>query len=454
DPVFIAVDEVEDVRECDDARRLIQHPEFAVELAALAKSEVVDYARVKALKYKALWAAFNHFYNGEWRRGGPRSRDFIRFREETGWWLNDYAIFRAMKDMTGWKSWTEWDYDMKTRDPAAIAAFRARHTEQVAFFEYLQWVADTQWRAVRQLARRGGVWLFGDLPFMVNQESADVWAHQDIFDISAEIGAPPDQYSAEGQRWGLPAYRWWNLENSNFAWWRARVRRATEIYDLFRLDHLIGFFRTWVVPKDRSQKPHFDYLDERAQQARGERFLRAVIEEAGEALPVAEDLGMVPDFARQTLLKLHIPGYKVMRWETEKDGRFRGPENYPKVSLATTATHDSETLREWWDTMPPHEKEKAWEMISGEKGHHPRFSDKVHDAALRRLFGANSAIALIPVQDIFGMTERINTPGTVGPQNWTWRFPVPVEKIETGAKHRERIAAYREILKETGRLKS
>ena len=451
DPVFIAVEDVEDVRLCDTAQELLRSPEFAIELDALRKLPTVDYARVKALKYKALWAGFSHFYNGDWKNCTARAKQFSIFRDQAGWWLDDYALFRTMKDLTGWKSWTEWDWDMKTRDPGALGAFKTRHIEQVMFFEYLQWIADEQWQRVRQTCRHTGVWLFGDLPFMVNQESADVWAHQEVFDISVEIGAPPDQFSTEGQRWGLPAYRWNKLEETNFAWWRERVRRAREIYDLFRLDHLIGFFRTWIVPKDRTQKAHFDVTDERLQQQRGERFLVAVIDEADPALPIAEDLGVVPDFARNTLLKLNIPGYKVLRWEQNKDGSFRDPRDYPKVSLATTATHDTETLREWWDTMLAEEKEKVWVMLTGEKDRHPRFSEHVQDTVLGRLFGGKSAITLIPVQDMFGMSERINTPGTVGPHNWSYRFPLTIEKLSGSLKYRARIALYTQILKETGR---
>ena len=452
DPVYINVEALPEAKEAEEVRAYLKTPEILNALEHFRKSSAVLYAPIKELKFKVLWLCFRHFAEAELKRNTARAKEFNTYRERT-WWLYDYAIFRTMKDFNGWKTWTQWDHDMKTRDPKALATFREKHLEQVTFFEYLQWVADTQYHKVRQLAKKRGVWLFGDLPFMVNPESSDAWSNQHVFDINLEIGAPPDQYSTEGQCWGLPAYNWYELEKSNFDWWRKRMRRANELYDLLRLDHLVGFFRTWIVPRDKAQKPHFDVQGDNPQQQRGERFLKMVISESGQGLPVAEDLGLIPKFVRHTLNNLHIPGYKVMRWERdwENSKEYYDTKQYPKVSLATTSTHDMETDRQWWEALPPHERDYAWRMLTGENGRHPRYCDKVTQAIIKKMLDANSSITLFPLQDILGLEDRVNTPGTVGPQNWTWRIDVPVEKLNSCAKYKQKVEVYKWLLHESGR---
>ncbi|MFA5160777.1 MAG: 4-alpha-glucanotransferase [Elusimicrobiales bacterium] len=452
EPAYIDVSSVEDVLQCGATRKILNSRKTKAELRALNKSAAVDYARVKTLKYKILWEGFRHFQNSPQGRGGARGAEFAEFRRRSGWWLEDYALFRAAKDVFGWSSWTQWEDGLKNRDEAALSAFRARNSEQIEFFEYLQWLADSQLRAARRACSEAGVLLFGDLPFMVSQESADVWSHPGVFDINSEIGAPPDQFSAEGQFWGLPAYRWPEMEADDFKWWRARIRRAREIYDIFRLDHVIGFFRTWVAPKDRAQKPHFDIEDEAAQQRRGGRFLTMVREEAAPGFPVAEDLGVIPPFARETMARLDIPGYKVLRWERGADGSFLKPESYPPVSLAASATHDTDTLRQWWQTMPQDEKAKLWDMLSGGKSAAPAaFSAGARKKLLKRIFAAGSDTAVVLAQDVFGLEGRINIPGTVGPHNWTYRFPKPAEEMESSAKFRAGLETFSRLLGETGR---
>jgi len=452
DPMFISVELVEDVRHSPAAREYLASPEAQDSIAKWRKSDTVLYGPIKDLKYRVLWMAFQHFHKNDIAKGSARAMSFRKYREEQAYWLNDYSTFRTMKDVDGWKSWTHWPEPLRNHESAAIDKFRREHATQVLFFEYLQWLADLQWHQAKKKARELGVWMFGDLPFMVNQESADVWGHQDIFDISREIGAPPDQFSTEGQRWGLPAYRWQKLEESGFAWWKTRVGRAVEIYDLFRLDHLVGFFRTWVIPHEKGSKPHFDTLGDVNQQQRGERFLRAVISASGGALPVAEDLGLIPPFVRHTLDDLRIPGYKVMRWEMIGDGpRYKGPEDYPTVSLATTSTHDTETLRQWWDELKPESRDMFWEMVTGEKNRHPRWSERVQVETIKRLLYSRSSIVLFPLQDVLGTAERINTPGTVGPHNWTWRFALTPEKLNASTKYKDVLHTWKCLVAESGR---
>ena len=238
--------------------------------------------------------------------------------------------------------------------PSALAAARARLEWQIRYYAYLQWIADEQWQRARMEASPVGV--FGDFPFMVSGHSADVWARQHEFDLDSSVGTPPDAFSATGQDWGLPAYRWDVVAAGGYAWLRDRARRAAELYDGFRIDHLIGFYRTFVRRPDGAAG--FVPTDEAEQRAQGERLL-TVFSESGASL-IGEDLGTVPDFLRVSLAERGIPGMKVMRWERDwhADGQpFHDVTAYPPVSVATSGTHDTETLAEWWDNADLHERQ-------------------------------------------------------------------------------------------------
>jgi 4-alpha-glucanotransferase len=312
------------------------------------------------------------------------------------------------------------------------------------FFKYMQWAIHRQWAAARARAAELDIKLLGDLPFMVNQESSDVWSRQAEFDIHREVGAPPDAFSETGQRWGLPAYNWDAVEKNNFDWWRTKVKKASEFYDLFRVDHMVGFFRTWEIPHDVALKPDFDIKDEAGQRKRGKRFLEAVAS-ASPMLPVAEDLGLIPPYVGEVLSELNIPGYKVMRWEKAKDGNYTSPSNYPLVSLATSSTHDNEPLADWWDTVDLTEKKLFWKLVSGETGKPPVYA-KAREKILASLLEAASRIIILPIQDIMGSKDRVNIPGTLGDHNWTYRFPETAEKFLK--KHAQTAAGFAALVRE------
>lgn len=188
-------------------------------------------------------------------------------------------------------------------------------------------------RRAKLFAQQKGVYIFGDIPFATNLDSADVWANPENFRLGYEIGAPADQFSKDGQRWGLPAYDWRYMLDHNLELWRRKIRRVTELYDIFRLDHLVGFFRTYIFAPGDNQGS-FDWLGEQAQIDRGYTFLRMVLDEAQGKLPVGEDLGVIPNYVRRMLVDLKIPGYKVLRWEREDNGWYREPKNYPVVFIS------------------------------------------------------------------------------------------------------------------------
>jgi 4-alpha-glucanotransferase len=399
---------------------------------------------VRALKGRALSLAFDRFERDEWERETSRARALREFARAEGSWLRDYALFVAIHDgEQGGRSWTEWPSPLRDRDPAALAEARARLSRRLLFHEWLQWQIEEQWRAARATANRAGVELGGDLPFMVATDSADVWADRGDFRLDARVGVPPDAFSATGQDWGLPVYRWDVMAREGFPWLTERARRMADLYGLYRVDHVVGLYRTYFFPNDGSP-PAFIPAAEPAQTENGERVLGIL---SRGARVIAEDLGTVPDFVRASLARVGIPGYCVLRWERswkEAGQPFRDPAAWPAVSVATTGTHDTESLADWWDGMPDEERKAflALPALSGLRERGPaRFDDGVRDAILEVVYRSGSDLLLLPFQDAFGVRERVNVPGTVTAQNWTYRMPRDLSALHADRPSRERLAA-------------
>lgn len=375
---------------------------------------------------------------------GNRVQAWERFVSEESWWLEDYALFRALHERHELRAWWDWDDPaLRAHEPQAVARARADVEDEVRYYQYVQWLADQQWRTARRLVTPVG--LFGDLPFMVGADSADVWANQDFFARDLSVGTPPDAFSATGQDWGLPAYRWDACAASDFSWLRARARRARALFDGFRVDHVIGFFRTYVRPEQGD--PYFTPGDEPAQIALGERVLR-LFQETG-ACVIAEDLGTVPDFLRESLARLPVPGYKVLRWERDWHAAgqpFHDPAGYPARSLATTGTHDTDPLAVWWETAPEDERRDLARIpgvAAADLAADRPFDPAVRDALLTLLYRSGSSLLVLPMQDLFGWRDRVNTPATVGDENWTWRLPWPVDRLLDEPEPRDRALTLR-----------
>ncbi len=401
-------------------------------------SGAICYGEVRALKDAVLRRAFVHFRDREWRTGSDRADQMRRFVDEQRWWLGDYALFRALHAAHEERWWIDWPEPLARRDEAALDEARARFADEILYITWLQWIAATQWAEVRR--RLGSVQLFGDLPFGVGVDSADVWARQDEFCVDASVGVPPDAFSETGQDWGLPLYRWDVFQQRDFDWLRDRARRNAALFDGYRVDHLVGFYRTYYRPKDGSPAA-FSPADEPAQTALGERVMQVFRDPGAEV--IAEDLGTVPDFVRASLARLGVPGYKVMRWEREwhVEGQpFRDPAAYPPISVATSGTHDTEPQNTWWTNAGLDERRAVLRIPAmsryfegedlGAVAEGP-YTNRVRDALLETLFASGSNILILPIQDIFGWTERINQPATVGDGNWTWKLPWPVDRLVT-----------------------
>ena len=448
DPVYAQIDEIEDIEHSSRAQEYIGS--LTVDIMNWQSAKNAPFFEVKHAKWHALWLGYQTFLIHEVAGNTARAKAFDAYCAAQEPWLRGYALFRALKDFYKWQSWTQWPAEYQDIHSSACLQFEAQYKEYVDFFKYVQWILDQQLRRAKALAQEKGVYIFGDIPFATNLDSAEVWAEKENYRIGWEIGAPADQFSKDGQRWGLPAYNWSYLLEHNLGLWRRKIRRVTELYDIFRLDHLVGFFRTYVFAPG-AQQGAFDVEGEQNQIDRGYAFLRMVLDEAQGKLPVGEDLGVIPNYVRRMLVDLRIPGYKVLRWEREDNGWYREPKNYPVVSLATTSTHDTETLRGWWETMDINERRNIWEMISAQKtdGNVP-FNLDTQRLMLKRVLESASALTLFAWQDIVGTLERVNIPGTVGPENWTYRSDVTPQ--EAREKYGAQLEMFENLLKETGRF--
>jgi len=453
----------------------------------------VKYAKVKALKHELLAAAFRNFQKAK----GSRVRQFEKFCEEESEWLENYATFRALG---AWNDndevFTNWPAEHQS--PASASEWiesldelkRHRHDGLVRFFSYIQWIAITQWRAVREEFNKLGMALMGDIPVGVSIYSADVWAEPKIFDKSRSSGAPPEKVFKSdpftenwGQNWGFPLYNWQAMSRDNFAWWRRRLQASREVFHLLRVDHALGFFRIWSFPWRPEDNERFTFLNHN--QARelsggalpcfvprddatpenrdynrrqGEMLFRVFLEETGSHRLIAEDLGEVAPYVRPVLEAMEIPGFKIPFWETEPDGCLKSGESYQRLSLATFATHDHPTIRQYWE---------GWNSDmtgNGQREMHAvmkfcgrpditlpqNFSPEVHEAFLRGLFACNSWLAVHQITDIFGLAERFNVPGAIGDQNWTTRIEGSIKEWDQIYKNEISICSL--ALKETGRI--
>lgn len=440
DPIYLSLADVADFGASGGEAGL--SPEDRTRLAGLRAGAAIDYDGVRGLKRRALERSFAHFYAADWRARTRRAQALRAYCAAQAGWLEDWALYRALKEERDEAPWTAWEPALRDRKPAALGGARRALAARRLFHCYVQWLAAGQWEAARRRAAAAGVALDGDLAFMVSADSADVWARQREFRLDATLGAPPDAFNAGGQDWGLPVPRWSAMARHGFAWLKRRGARAAALFDGCRLDHVVGYYRMYVRPM--TGRPVFEPSTDDAQRSLGERLLGVIRAAAGGMAIVAEDLGDVPDFVRASLAGLGVPGHRVLRWERE-DGGFRDPRAYPELSVATSGTHDTSSLATWWSDELDEAGRRALAAVPAfaPLAGATAFTPAVHAALLDGLYAAGSRLVLLPVQDAYGGRERINTPATVGEANWSYRLPWTLEELaeEPGQRLAARLRA-------------
>ena len=446
DPIYISVPLMEDFEALGGEGQLSQDDRNALD--RLRRSARVDHHLIRQLKSRYLRAAHAHFVAAHRSRDDSQSQNFADFVRDQQWWLDDYALFQALRQEHRLLAWWEWPAPLAQRHPDALIAAREQLSAEILYRQYVQWIADQQWAAAREGARP--LKLFGDVPFMISADSPDVWTRQAEFRFDATVGVPPDAFSETGQDWGLPPWRWEVMAANDFEWMKQRARRTAALFDGFRLDHLVGLYRTYVRPLDRTTKAFFAPDDEATQRLLGERLVRLYLDTGADV--IAEDLGTVPDFVRESLLQLGVPGFKVMRWERQWEAAghpFIDPPEYPATSVATSGTHDTEPLASWWHDTDEEERQRMMAVPSVAR--YLKDSMPPFDALLRALLDAGSALTIVPLQDVFGWNGRINTPALVSDENWTWRVPWDVDRLDEIPEARERARAFAEWTRSSGR---
>lgn len=404
DPIYLSLPDVPDFAGIGGELAL-QGAERS-EIERLRGLPRIEYPSVRRLKDRWLRRSFDRFLKMEVARGTPRAMRFDAFVRHEAWWLDEYALFRSLHASHEEQPWMNWPGPLASADAAAVRQARAALHAEITYRAYLQWLAAEQWAEAKR--RAWPMRVFGDLPFMISADSPDVWARQQEFRFDATVGVPPDAFSETGQDWGLPPWRTEVMRAGDFQWMRARARRYADLYDGYRIDHLVGLYRLYVRPIDKGVPAFFDPADEAAQIELGETLVQILRGTAGHPEVIAEDLGSVPPFVRESMARLDLPGLKVLRWERHWDREGQppiDPAEFPERSVATTGTHDIEPLA------------ATAEGASAEQ----------RTAILKSLLSAGSCLALVPLQDVFGWTERINTPAVVDELNWTWKLPWPVD---------------------------
>jgi 4-alpha-glucanotransferase len=453
DPIYADIAAIEDLDEASIDAVLGAEGEAALAVARAAP--LVDYDTVRTLKTRAFDVAFDRFVVAEWERRTARATALAEFMRVERRWLDDLGLYETLRaSHAGW-GWTSWPDDERDRAPLTLANLRDQRPHDLLKVAYVQWTVTGQWDAAHARMREAGVELMGDLPFVVGSESADVWSHAAQFQLPMSLGAPPDDFSADGQDWGLPPYDWLAMESDDLEWVRLRTRHAARLYDRFRVDHVVGYFRQWIRRRDGVDRGRFDPAGTEGQRARGRRVLRIMLDELARAggpvdAPriIAEDLGVIPPFVRESMGELGMPGYRVLPWEKDDSG-FRDPKGYPATSVASWSTHDTAPIDAWWPELPEYDRVPLAARAGVDAG--------VEDDPARSLgiigdlYEAKSDLALVLAQELLGLKDRINTPGTVGPQNWRWRLPRPIEELAADPAVVARLEAIRRLSLESGR---
>jgi 4-alpha-glucanotransferase len=372
------------------------------------------------------------------------------FSDANQHWLDDFALFAALKTEHQGVAWTRWEPGARDRDPKALATWRERLAGQIASQKFLQFVFYEQWRELREYARTRGIRIMGDLPIYVAHDSADVWANRRYFHLNAEgnptvvSGVPPDYFSKTGQLWGNPIYRWDALARDGYAWWLDRFRATLEMVDMIRLDHFRGFEAYWEIPASEPTAVQGRWV-----KGPGAPLFRAAKAKLGELPLVAENLGVITSEVEAIREEFGFPGMAVLQFAFGTDPQaptFR-PHNYPRGVVAYTGTHDNDTTVGWWKSQGPGDSTRSDQDVRRERDFAMRYlntdGNEIHWTFIRALEASVAETVLIPMQDVLGLgTEaRMNQPATLG-GNWRWRYRPGALKPELARRLRELAQLY------------
>ena len=372
----------------------------------------VDYEKIYYTRFELLRKAFE-------RANRSDDADYSAFVKENELWLKDYAMYMAVKDSLGGVSWIEWDEEIRLRKPKAMKKYEKELADDIAFYSYQQYLFSKHWSALKEYANKKGIQIVGDIPIYVAFDSADTWAKPELFQLdqknvpTAVAGCPPDAFSATGQLWGNPLYRWDYHEETGFAWWMQRLAHCFDIYDIVRIDHFRGFDEYWAVP----------YGDETAENGEwkpgpGYKLFEVMKKTLGNRAVIAEDLGFLTPSVLKLVKKTGYPGMKILQFAFDATGESDYlPHKYPNNCVVYTGTHDNDTVNGWLATLNKKDLAFVKKYVNVKR------TPELCETLIRTALGSVADTAVIPMQDYLGLggEARINTPSTLG-GNWEWRM--------------------------------
>ncbi len=375
----------------------------------------VDYAKIYASRFRLLRKAYK-------RSGISSDKGFVSYVKSNAYWLPDYALFMALKDAHGGRSWETWEKGLRVREKSVMEKARQKYAADIEFYEFLQYEFSLEWKQLKKYANRNGIEIVGDIPIYVAFDSADTWANPGLFEFDDELqpiavaGCPPDAFSADGQLWGNPLYRWDVHRRSGYDWWMKRLKNCFKLYDIVRIDHFRGFDAYYRIPYPAESARHGSWV-----KGPGYGFFDTMKKKLGEKQVIAEDLGFLTASVLRLVKRTGYPGMKVLQFAFDpREESDYLPQNYVKNSVVYTGTHDNDTTLSWYYDISARDRRFAAEYLNIPKD--------VKDADIpwyfiRAAFASVSDTAVIPMQDILSLPHyaRMNHPSTVG-GNWEWRM--------------------------------
>ncbi len=377
--------------------------------------EYVDYGQMYANRFKLLRKA----YDTALGKGLEGEEAYQQFLYENEYWLKDYALYMAVKTSFHNACWTEWDEDIRMRKPEAVAEYTEKYAYEIGFYYFQQYMFSGQWMALKSYANGQGIEIIGDIPIYVAFDSADTWANPELFQLDENnmpigvAGCPPDAFSATGQLWGNPLYKWEYHKETGYDWWLKRIAYCYQLYDVVRIDHFRGFDEYWFIP----------YGDETAENGKwmpgpGLELFTAMKEKLGDRKVIAEDLGLLTDSVLQLVADTGYPGMKVLQFAfgSGADNLYL-PHNHVKNSIVYTGTHDNETSAGWYQGLDEHTRKHVEEYLDRKD------PEEIHWTMIRTALASTAETAVILMQDYLGLGNeaRINAPSTMN-GNWEWRM--------------------------------
>lgn len=370
----------------------------------------VDYAKVYYERYEVLRRAYKNFTKN--------TQEYIDFLTKERLWLSDYALFMSLKNHFDGKSWIEWPEDIRLRTPEAVEKYHILLQQEVEFQYFMQFKASEQWYKLKNYANQLGVKIIGDMPIYVAYDSADVWTKPHYFQLDENrkpiliAGVPGDSYAVDGQLWGNPLYYWDRLEQEHYVWWVERVKSNTEMFDMVRIDHFIGFENYFGIPSEDKTAANGKWF-----KGPGKKLFDAIKWQLGDRSIIAEDLGVLTDDVRELLRYTGFPGMKLLQFGFNASGKSEYlPHHYDKNVIAYTGTHDNMTTKQWFENLSKEDLAFTLKYTNYSKG-------TLTNLLIKETLKTVANTAIIPIQDYLelGVEARFNVPSTLG-NNWTWRL--------------------------------